>query len=95
MKKAFTFTFGGFGTSNDKSTEESKKGPFGQNFQSQAKLFTNQNLFANPMINSTAAAKHSKIKVKKEEDGSKQRQEPVRLSKRKSLSKTEEEEKGE
>lgn len=46
QKKSFTFSFG----SQLPAKEETKSMPFGVDFNAEAKVFTNKNLFANPMI---------------------------------------------
>ena len=51
---------------------EEKKGDFGQVFKSEAKMFTNRNLFINPMIgNQQPASKRSKLKTENGDDAGK------------------------
>ena len=51
-KKPFSFTF---------TKPLNTVGPFGQGFKTEAKMFANKNLFANPMIK--PASKEAKIKT--------------------------------
>ena len=74
-KKPFSFTF---------TKPLSSSTQFGQGFKSEAKMFANKNLFANPMIK--PASKKAKIKTDdSEQAGKPTSQPPLILSKRKSL----------
>lgn len=95
QKKSFTFNFG----SQLPAKEETKSMPFGVDFNTEAKVFTNKNLFANPMITNTklevGASKSktrqskrlSKMRLKKNEASQSKAKPPltITLSERKSL----------
>ena len=95
-KKSFTFSFG----SQLPAKEETKSMPFGVDFNTQAKVFTNKNLFANPMITNTKpeevnasksktrqSKRLSKMRLKKDEASQSKAKPPltITMSKRKSL----------
>ena len=78
-KKPFVFSF-----NPPQKTEEQKGTPvtFGATFRTEAKMFANKNLFANPMIiNSTKPldTKAFKVKMKGEETSSKVKKPPIEI----------------
>ena len=72
-KKSFSFSF-------KAAPLEEKKTGFGAEFQGEAKMFTNKNLFANPMVIAS-----TKLKLKSEKDGEQGDDVKVTLKKRDSL----------